>query len=248
MPKFTGDTVEEAIKIGLDTLQLNKADADVIIIEEAKKGFLGFGKKLAVVDITKKKVIQEEIKIEPIIKEEPQIVEEVELESEDLNETELLEDKNYDLSDDAAIEVVSTYLSDITDKLGAPSTVRVEKKKKDIVFHLESSKKGILIGKHGRTLNAVQYLGQVYIHRIAKNRLQIVVNVGDYRERRDAIMYRLAKKTLNQVRATGQPVFLEPMPAFERKKIHAILSYERDVKTHSEGNEPHRYLVVELKK
>ncbi len=129
--------------------------------------------------------------------------------------------------------------------MNAPALVKTARQDGVIVFHLETQKQGILIGKHGKTLNALQYLAQVYIHRIAKNKLSIVVNVGDYREKRQAILERLASRTAEKVKRTGRPVFLEPMPAFERKQIHSVLSKDAYVQTHSEGDEPYRYLVVE---
>ncbi len=114
-----------------------------------------------------------------------------------------------------------------------------------MVVHLETEKQGMLIGKHGKILNALQYLAQVFVHRLEKNRLSVVLNVGDYREKRQLILERLAQKTADKVKKTGQPVFLEPMPAFERKQIHAALSKNKLIQTHSEGDEPYRYLVVE---
>ncbi len=72
--------------------------------------------------------------------------------------------------------------------------------------------------KHGKVLNALQYLAQVFIHRIASNKLSIVVNVGNYREKNVMkFLERLAKRTAEKAKRTGRPVFLEPMPAFERK-------------------------------
>lgn len=79
-------------------------------------------------------------------------------------------------------------------------------------------------------MNALQYLAQVFIHRLARNKLSVVVNVGNYREKRQEIIQRLADRTAEKVKRTGQPVFLEPMPAFERKQIHAALSKDEHVK------------------
>lgn len=76
----------------------------------------------------------------------------------------------------------------------------------------------------------MQYLAQVFIHRLARNKLSVVVNVGNYREKRQEIIQRLADRTAEKVKRTGQPVFLEPMPAFERKQIHAALSKDEHVK------------------
>lgn len=248
MPRFTGETVEQAIKLGLSTLAITKENATIEIVQEDKKGFLGFGKKEAVVIVEKKKPT--EVVVDEVVKEEeapvettPEIKEEVAKEEVVSEAKELV-----NLTDDEAITALAVYLTDITRDLGAPAMVKVSRDKHVITFNLETDKKGLLIGKHGKLLNAIQYLSQVYIHRISKNRLSIVVNVGDYRERREAIIKRLASQTLRKVRETEQPVFLEPMPAFERKQVHSILSTEPDISTHSEGNEPHRYLVVELKK
>ena len=244
MPKYSGETVEKAINAGLSALQIAKENATIEVIQEGKKGFLGFGKQEAVVvieEVQTAEVVVDEVVEKVIVEEEvkPVVEEKVETTSDTV---ELV-----DLSDDEAVTALAVYLTDITRDLGAPSMVKVSRDKGIITFNLETEKKGLLIGKHGKLINAIQYLSQVYIHRIAKNRLSIVVNVGDYRERRKAIIERLAKQTLRKVRETGQPVFLEPMPAFERKQVHSILSSESDISTHSEGNEPHRYLVVELK-
>jgi len=244
MPTYTGETVEQAIEKGLASLNIDRIDADISVIEEGKKGFLGIGKKEAVVSVVaKEQVVVEEVVEETVTEEIPTIHSEV-IEK-DIKETTV---KSQDYSLDEAITELSIYLTDMTTALGAPAMVRVQREDDQVIFHLDTDKKGLLIGKHGKVLNAIQYLSQVYIHRMIKNRLAVVVNVGDYRERREAIIQRLAKQAVRKVRETSQPVFLEPMPAFERKQVHSILSNEKDIKTHSEGNEPHRYLVVELKK
>ena len=254
MPTFTGETVDQAIKKGLASLGINRVDADISIIEEGKKGFLGIGKKEAIVsiDAKEKEIVEEveEIQVTTEIIEEPEIDPEVMVEYQEPVKEEIKETpaKSQDVSLDEAITELSLYLTDITTALGAPAMVRVQRDDNHVVLHLDTDKKGLLIGKHGKVLNAIQYLSQVYIHRLVKNRLTVIVNVGDYRERREAIIKRLANQAVHKVRDTAQPVFLEPMPAFERKQVHSILSNEKDIKTHSEGNEPHRYLVVELKK
>lgn len=249
MPTFTGETVDQAIKKGLASLGINRVDAAISIIEEGKKGFLGIGKKEAIVSINAKEK-EEEIQVTTEIIEEPEIESEVMIEYQEPVKVEIKETpvESQDISLDEAITKLSVYLTDITTALGAPVMTRVQRNDNHVVLHLDTDKKGLLIGKHGKVLNAIQYLSQVYIHRLVKNRLTVIVNVGDYRERREAIIKRLANQAVHKVRDTTQPVFLEPMPAFERKQVHSILSNEKDIKTHSEGNEPHRYLVVELKK
>lgn len=253
MPVYEGNTNEEAVAKGLQALNLSKEDVEIHVIAEAKKGFLGLGKRLAQVSIepTVSEQISEAVEetVEDIIVADEEInaetaVDELlafkNLES-DTSESKVLEN----LEDEAAITELALYLTTISKELNAPAMVRLERQEGLLIFHLDTEKQGLLIGKHGKVLNALQYLAQVFVHRVAANKLSVVVNVGDYREKRQAILQRLAERTAEKVKQTGRPVFLEPMPAFERKQIHFTLSKDDQIQTHSEGDEPYRYLVVE---
>ncbi|ALS36587.1 spoIIIJ-associated protein [Enterococcus rotai] len=250
MPVYEGNTIEEATTKGLHALNLSKEEVEINVIADAKKGFLGFGKKLAQVSIepTVSEQIAEAVAetVEDIIVTDEEVktetaVEELLVSKSDSSESKVLEN----LADEDAITELAMYLTKISKELNAPALVRLERKDGLLVFHLDTDKQGILIGKHGKVLNAMQYLAQVFVHRVAENKLSVVVNVGDYREKRQAILQRLAERTAEKVKQTGRPVFLEPMPAFERKQIHFTLSKDDHIKTHSEGDEPYRYLVVE---
>ena len=265
MDKYTAKapTAEEAINKALRTLGISKEDASIEVIEKGKKGFLGFGQKDAIVTVRNKSAVRVEKEIFTDAVEEPPstkthdteekdshslITEEVENsnnETDDVKEAATPDEETSTRNDSQAIELVAEYLVDVVAKLGAPATIEVEQKDKQVIFHLDSQKAGVIIGKHGKVLNALQSLAQVLLHRQARTKMVAVVNVGDYRERRDAILKRLAERTASKVEHTNQPVFLEPMPAFERKVIHYYLSQNEWVTTHSEGREPHRYLVVE---
>lgn len=251
MPIYEGSTVAEAIQKGLSALGVTKEEAVIEVVEEAKKGFLGMGKKNAQVSVEPS--VTEEINeavtetVAEVIEEEPVVevavteVEEVPAKVPEPSVQQVLSE----LDDEAALTELALYLTNITKELQAPALVKIERQENVIVFQLDTQKQGILIGKHGKMLNALQYLAQVFIHRVAKNKLSVVVNVGDYRQKRQAILERLAARTAEKVKRTGQPVFLEPMPAFERKQIHSALSKDEAIQTHSEGDEPYRYLVVE---
>ena len=244
MPIYEGNTIEEATQKGLQALGLTKEDVTIDVLDEGKKGFLGLGKKLA--QISMEPTISEQVTeaveetVEDIVvADEATAVEEA---VEELTEAipSLSEESTHsleNLEDEAAITELAMYLTNISNELNAPAMVRIARENGNIIFHLETEKQGILIGKHGKVLNALQYLAQVFIHRIASNKLSIVVNVGNYREKRHEIS--------EKAKRTGRPVFLEPMPAFERKQIHHTLSKDEQIKTHSEGDEPYRYLVVE---
>ena len=183
-----------------------------------------------------------------LVNEEQTPVVELDVSTATMAEEPAIADVLSDLDDEAALTQLALYLTNITNELNAPALVKTERENGMVIFHLDTKKQGILIGKHGKMLNALQYLAQVFIHRVAKNKLSVVVNVGDYRQKRQAILQRLAERTAEKVKRTGRPVFLEPMPAFERKQIHSALSHDDSVKTHSEGDEPYRYLVVEPNK
>ena len=107
--------------------------------------------------------------------------------------------------------------------------------------------KGLVIGKHGKIINSLETLAQVMTHQYVRPHVKVIVNVGNYRERRQETLARLARKTADQVANSKQPVFLDPLPAAERKIIHAQLARYSYIATHSEGKEPHRYLVVSYK-
>ena len=234
-------SVEKAIQKGLRQLQLTQDDVEIEVIEEGKKGLFGFGQKDAVVSITVKEKIEEVVveEIEESFEEEFEIA---------INDEEA-EEETVEILDnhiEEAAHITKAYLEQIAEIYGAPSVVHVEVQKEKMNFIFETDKPGLLIGKYGKILNALQVLAQVSVHRFVKGRMSVQVDVGDYRLRRTEALQQIAEKTARRVLKTKQPVYLEPLPAYERKQIHAYLSKNKRISTHSEGKEPHRYLVVEI--
>lgn len=234
--KVSDTSVDKAIQKALRQLQLTREEVDVQVLEEGKKGLFGFGQKNAVIAVTPKP--QEE----PVVE-----VEEVIVEAVPVDEPEVIEEELVVVEDDSevAARLTKEYLEGVAAAYGAPATVTVEVRKEKMSFVFETEKPGLLIGKYGKTLNALQVLAQVSVHRYVKGRMSVQVDVGDYRERRTESLQQMAERTARRVLKTKQPVYLEPLPAYERKQIHAYLSKNKRIKTHSEGSEPHRYLVVE---
>lgn len=242
MPIYEAASIDEAIAQGLQALGLKKEAAEIEILADAKKGFLGVGKRDARVSIEPMEVAK--------VTEPPSVVatEAVATKSEEVAEkgTANLSEHLVELSEVDAVKELALYLTNITNGMGVPALVKIQHESSGmIVMNLETNKQGMLIGKHGKILNALQYLAQVFLHRVAKEKLSVVVNVGNYRQKREEVLIRLANRTAEKVKETGRPVFLEPMPAFERKMIHSALSKDEYIKTHSEGEDPYRYLVVE---
>ena len=192
-------------------------------------------------------------KSEPSINEETFIKEatiaEVEVESEEAAETAVQADQDLELVDEdfKDVEHVAEYLIDVLASYLVDANIEVEDRGRTVIYNIQTEKKGLVIGKHGKIINSLETLAQVMTHQYVRPHVKVIVNVGNYRERRQETLARLARKTAYQVANSKQPVFLDPLPAAERKIIHAQLARYSYIATHSEGKEPHRYLVVSYK-
>ena len=255
--KVSDVSVEKAIQKGLRQLGLPQDQVFVEVISEGKKGLFGFGQKNAEVELTPvaTMVSEEAVEevVEPVVEEATvETVETVEVPEEDFEDDDFEEeagDADYEETVDQleeAARVTKEYLEGIAKTYGAEATVTVEARRDRMTFVFDTDKQGLLIGKHGKILNALQVLAQVSVHRFIKGRISVQVDVGDYRARRSETLQQIAERTARKVLKTKQPVYLEPLPAYERKQIHAALSKNKRISTHSEGKEPHRYLVVEI--
>jgi spoIIIJ-associated protein len=129
--------------------------------------------------------------------------------------------------------------------LGVDGRVDVVEDDAAIVITCTGDDVALLIGRHGQTIDALQYLLNAISHRAyGDDRKEVVVDAAGYRERRRATLEALAERTAEQVRASGSKVELEPMTAVERKVVHLKLKELGGVATASEGTEPNRYIVV----
>ncbi|RMW50262.1 protein jag [Lactiplantibacillus pentosus] len=151
-------------------------------------------------------------------------------------------------ANETAIRDLSAYLLEVVKQLGIAADLDVDFGNRYATLNFNTAKQGLLIGKHGRTINALQDLAQVYMNHHGASHVNVVLDVDDYRDRRVATLKRLAESTAREVIATGKQVFLDPMPSFERKLIHAELANNHHVTTFSEGREPHRAVVVAIRK
>ena len=257
--KVSDVSVEKAIQKGLRQLGLPQDQVFVEVISEGKKGLFGFGQKNAEVELTPVATMVSEEAVEEVVEPVVEAVEEttvetvetVEVPEEDFEDDDFEEEGDTDYEEtvdqlEEAARVTKEYLEGIAKTYGAEATVTVEARRDRMTFVFDTDKQGLLIGKHGKILNALQVLAQVSVHRFIKGRISVQVDVGDYRARRSETLQQIAERTARKVLKTKQPVYLEPLPAYERKQIHAALSKNKRISTHSEGKEPHRYLVVEI--
>ena len=109
---------------------------------------------------------------------------------------------------------------------------------------IEGEDVGILIGKHGATLQSFQYLMNLTLNNGGENNLRVAVDAGNYRARRQESLEAIARGTASRVRRENRPIKMEPMPSNERRIVHDFLKNEAGVSTQSEGREPHRCIVI----
>ena len=136
-------------------------------------------------------------------------------------------------------------LERVCEALGAPCAVAVGEDEETLYATLTGSELGLVIGKRGHTIDAIQYLANAIVWRgNEEERKPVVVDAAGYRDRRRSSLEGVADRAASEALQTDRPVALEPMTAVERKIVHMYLAEREDVATTSEGTEPNRHVVV----
>jgi spoIIIJ-associated protein len=148
-----------------------------------------------------------------------------------------------DLPDEPA-ERVRALVGRVATGLGLRASVDIEVDDEAIRATVNGDDLGILIGKHGSTIDALQHLALRVAYKGGAAERQVIVDAAGYRERREAALQRAADRAVSDALDFGRPVELEPMTASERRLVHTYLRDRNDIQTHSEGDEPDRRLVV----
>jgi spoIIIJ-associated protein len=142
------------------------------------------------------------------------------------------------------LEALEELLDEIVEGLGLDVEIEVEEKEGVLGGRLTGDDLGLFIGRHGQTIEAVQHLAQRIIFPEGPSPIRVVIDANGYRERRAASLRAEADEAADEAVRSGEPVELDPLPPLERRVVHEYLRERGDVETHSEGNEPERYLVV----
>jgi spoIIIJ-associated protein len=141
-------------------------------------------------------------------------------------------------------EALEELLEEIADALRLEVDVQVEERDGALSGELDGEDVGLFIGRHGQTIDAVQHLAQRIVFPDGPSATRIVIDANGYRARRADALHAEADEAADEALSSGRPVELDPLPPFERRIVHEYLRERGDVETHSEGNEPERYLVV----
>lgn len=154
------------------------------------------------------------------------------------------DDRDPDTGELEAVEALEELLEEVVDALGLDAEIHIEERDGVISGRLEGEDVGLFIGRHGQTIDAVQHLAQRVVFPDGPSSVRVVIDANGYRERRAEALRAEAEDAADRAIASGKPVELDPLPPFERRIVHEYLRERGGVETHSEGNEPERFLVV----
>lgn len=146
------------------------------------------------------------------------------------------------------VDIVKNFLTRTFEAMNLKVEIELEYDEIENEIHIElkGDEMGMLIGKRGQTLDSLQYLTSLVANKKTEEYVKIKIDTENYRQRRKETIENLARNVANKVKKTGRTAFLEPMNPYERRIIHAELQGDKYVDTHSEGEEPHRKVVITL--
>ena len=265
---LSAKTLDDAITEALVQLGVTSDRLDYIVVEKGSEGFLGIGRKQAVIKARRKREEKpveetvEESKVETPVKEEVKPEkrtekkpakehshtkknvreEKPEVKSEPKKEVELAK------VEPQTIETCEKFIYDVMNAMGMDDVkvTSVVDEEGALSINMEGSNMGILIGKRGQTLDSLQYLTNRVANKMQDGYVRVKLDTEDYRRRRKETLENLAKNIASKVKRTRKTVSLEPMNPYERRIIHSALQSDPAVSTHSEGEEPYRRVVVTL--
>ena len=252
--EWTGRTVEAALEAAAADLGCAPASLEYTVLEQPSRGFLGLiGRKdarIRVRDIDGTAVAETKAadpsadmaELETRLEEE---VEETQVDA----PAKAASAKAAKAKDAVSLLEQEQRARKVLEDVFAAMKIEVELQRSEteegILFQLEGESLGILIGKHGQTLDALQYLTNLAANRgVAGERLHVQLDIEGYRARREETLTRLAGHLAEKACRIGQEIHLEPMNRHERKIIHMALQDSRKVSTYSAGDEPRRYVVI----
>ena len=154
-----------------------------------------------------------------------------------------------ELTEDSPAGIARSFLAELTKLMGVDVTIDMGTDAEGNVYgYINGDTLGILIGRRGETLDAVQYLTSLKVNRGREGYTRVTLDTENYRAKREDTLVRLANRMANRALRTGRKVSLEPMNPYERRIIHYALQQTEGVTTHSEGEEPNRHVVITNKK
>lgn len=217
--------IDEAILKALRQFSVDKEDIEVEVIKEPTRGFLGLiGVKEGLYKIT--------------VKEKEQAIESV--------KTDTIVEQKEELTE---VEVAKGFILNIINNLDIDADIDVKQEKNVIKINITGKDASCLIGRRGETLDSIQFLAGLALNKSNKDsHSRVLIDIENYRSKREESLIRYANKVAREVAKTRRTKKLDYMNPYERRIIHSTLQNDKFVKTHSEGVDPYRRLVIEYKK
>jgi spoIIIJ-associated protein len=225
-------SVEEAIEAALAELGISEQEAHVEILQEPRGGFLGIASQPAIVRVR-------------AISPRPSAVDH----TDDSQPEEEAEDEEEEASEaDDQADIAAGFLDGLLEAMGLDAQVDIETEHGTTYLQIwtdtPGEDMGLLIGKRGHTLEALQELVRGFVVRQEGVRCEVLVDVEDYRKRRRAQVVGKVRDVARRVQKTGRPEALEPMSSYERKLVHDTVATIGGLESASEGDEPNRRVVI----
>jgi spoIIIJ-associated protein len=264
--EVSGKNVDEALTNALIKLETTSDKVEYEVIEKGSAGFLGMGRKLAVIKVRKKedkpveanvkaketetqKVADSSVSYEPVKAEPVKSVDNNEIKDDSHEQPKKTSKYTTVMPNEEVERRITTFLCDMFKAMNLEVKIDVKFDDPDCVnVELSGPNMGVLIGKRGQTLDSIQYLTSLVVNKGKDKYVRIKVDTEDYRNRRKETLESLAKNIAYKVKRSRKPVSLEPMNPYERRIIHSTLQNDKFVSTRSEGEEPFRHVVVYLDK
>jgi spoIIIJ-associated protein len=149
-----------------------------------------------------------------------------------------------DRGESEAAARVRELLERVLAAVGVPADIAISESEDEVTADLQGEDLGLLIGRHGQTIDAIQHLAYRIAYRDATERKRVTVDAAGYRARRATLLQQDADEAADEALETGKPVALDAMNAVERRVVHEYLRDREGIETYSEGDEPDRHLVV----
>ncbi len=213
-----GKTIEEAIHKACEELKASREDLDIEVLENGSTGFLGLvGGKKAQIRATLKGTPSSKEKGTP---------------------------PSPFLLKNQAAEVAKKTLTDLLDLLGMEARVEFTEDPECILLNIQGDGSGLLIGRKGQTLDALEYLINKIVHKDVEDKKHIIVDTENYRARRNESLVNLAHRLADKAKRLGRPVTISPMSAHDRRIIHLALQDDKDLRTRSTGEGLYRKMII----
>ena len=250
-----GDTLDEAINNAMIELSTTSDNIDYEIKQEGSTGFLGIGAKPYIIEAYKKDDKEENYKKESVNKKEKLVenesgVYEFKTDRVSTKKGFVRHEEKMKRDPEEVFNQAKTFLEPIFKEFNTNINISYTANVNEnlLILNISGEKMGVVIGKHGQTLDAIQHLVNIVVNSGQTSRVRIRIDSENYRDKRNKTLESLAKSVANNVRKTHKDYELEPMSSYERRIIHSVLQKERNIETVSIGVDRERRVVVKYKR